>query len=55
MTVSERIRAARLAQLVAYYEREGWPADLVRLLNAHPDITLAEALEGFTIPAGAVA
>lgn len=51
----EAIEAARLAQLVAHYEANGWPAELVRLLNARPTVTLAEALAGFTIPAKAVA
>lgn len=55
LTASQRIRAARTAQLVAHYERNGWPADLLRLLSRYPDVSLAEALDGFSIPARAVA
>ena len=54
-TASERIRAARLAQLVAHYEQYGWPLELVQLLDAHPLISLSDALAGFTIPQEEVA
>lgn len=55
LTAAERIRVARRAQLVAHYEDEGWPLQLVQLLNRHPLVTLAEALDGFSVPARAVA
>lgn len=49
-TASQRIRAARLAQLVNYYERSGWPLEVVRLLDAHPLVPLSEILDGYTVP-----
>lgn len=54
-TASERIRAARLAQLVTHYEQHGWPLELVQLLNRRPLLELSEALEGFSVPVRRVA
>ena len=54
-TASQRIRAARVAQLVAHYEASGWPLELVRLLDAHPLVPLADLLAGYTIPGRKVA
>lgn len=54
-TVSERIRNARRAQLIQHYESEGYPLELVKLLNAYPHVTLYEALDGFSIPVQRVA
>ncbi len=54
-TASERIRQARRAQQIARYELEGYPLALVRLLNRCPELSLEDALEGFSIGATRVA
>jgi hypothetical protein len=43
-TACERIRAARVAQLIEQFEKHGWPLGLVQFLNANPGVGIHEAL-----------